>query len=105
MRLANLPKFILQQVGFVAMQYTDAARRDGGRMMRSADAETGRLDANHLHVGIFDEWIEKSDRVGAAVDACDQHVRQPPFVLENLTARLAPDDGLEVAHDHRVRMR
>src|ERR1700722_20667125 len=105
MRLANLPQLVLQQVGLVAVQNADAACSDRGRMMGSADAETRGLDANQLDVGVFDKRIEKSDRVRAAVDACNQYVGQAPFLLENLAARLTPDDRLEVAHDHRVRMR
>src|SRR5713226_2293965 len=105
MRLANLSEFILQQISFVAVQNADTARGDRGRMMRSADAEAGSLDADHPHSRILEERIEKSDRIRAAIDACDQHVRQPPFMLENLATRLAADHCLEVAHDHGIRMR
>src|SRR5208337_3686656 len=63
MRLANLSELVLQQVSLVAVQNADAARSDRGRMMRSADAETRGLDADHPHIGIFDKRVEKSDRV------------------------------------------
>src|SRR5580704_5053423 len=49
-RLANLPELVLQQVSLVAVQNADGARSDRRRMMRSADAEPGCLDANQLNV-------------------------------------------------------
>src|SRR5260370_17983392 len=84
MRLANLSELVLQQISFVAVQDADAACGDRGRMMRSADSEARRLDPDHPHSRILEERIEKSDRIRAAIDACDQHVRQPPLVLQNL---------------------
>ena len=33
------------------------------------------------------------------------HVGQPAFLLRHLRVALPPDDRLEVAHDHRIRMR
>src|SRR5712671_2239763 len=101
MRLANLSELVLEQICLVAVQHADAASGDRGRMMRSTDAEAGGLDADHPHSRILEKRIEKSDRIRAAIDACDQHVWQPPFVLENLAARLAANHGLEIAHDHR----
>src|SRR5258707_12097633 len=96
MRLANLSELVLQQICLVAVQNADAARGDRGRMMRSADTEARSLDADHAHSGILEERIEKADCVRAAIDACDQHVGEPSFVLEDLAARLAANHGLEV---------
>src|SRR5271163_3180298 len=105
MGLANLAQFVLQQVGFVAVQDADTALRNRGGVMGSTDAEAGGLDANQFDFGILDKRIEQADSVRAAVDACDQHVGEASFMLENLAARLAADDRLEVADDHRIWMR
>src|ERR1700688_4725821 len=105
MGLANLSEFVLQQICLVAMQYADAAGGDRGRMIRSADTEAGGLDADHPHARVLEERIEKSDRIRAAIDACDQYIGEPAFMLENLAARFAANHSLKVAHDHRVRMR
>ncbi len=44
-------------------------------------------------------------RVGAAADAGDQRIRQPALGLLHLFARLDADNGLEIAHHHRIGMR
>jgi hypothetical protein len=49
--------------------------------------------------------VEQADRVGAAADARGQHIRQAAVLLEHLRARFAADDGVEIAHHHRIRMR
>src|SRR4051812_49347169 len=49
--------------------------------------------------------MKQPDRVAAAADASDRVVRQTARRLEDLCSRLAPDDGLELAHQLRVRMR
>ena len=45
--------------------------------------------------------MEEAERVRPPADARDEHVRQPA----ELAPHLAPDDRLEVAHQHRVRVR
>ena len=49
---------------------------------------------------ILDERMEQPDRVAAAADAGDRVVGQAARCLEDLRARFAPDDRLEVAHEH-----
>jgi len=38
-------------------------------------------------------------------DAGDQHVGEPAFALQHLRAGFLADDGLKIAHHHRIRMR
>ena len=47
-------------------------------MLAGLDAVPGRLDPDHAHLGLVEERMEQADRVGAAADAGDQRVRQPP---------------------------
>ncbi len=59
----------------------------------------GRLDADEPHAVVVDEAGEHADRVRAAADARDDGFRQAALRLEQLRARLAPDHGLELAHE------
>ena len=63
------------------------------------------LDADQPDAAIVDERVEDADGVAAAADAGDDGVGQPPGQLEDLRARLAADDRLELAHHQRIRMR
>ena len=75
---------------------------------RSTVAERCRvrgLDADERHARVVDEAREHPDRVGAAADAGEHRVREPTLGLEHLRARLAPDHGLELADDLRIRRR
>ena len=49
--------------------------------------------------------MKQADGVRPAADAGDQCIRQPALGLEDLLLRLAADDRLEIAHQHRIRMR
>src|SRR3981189_2037113 len=86
MRLANLSELVLQKICLVAVQYADPACGYRGRLLRAADPGARGLDPDHPHSRSLEEGIEKSDRIRATIDACDQHVGETPFVLENLTA-------------------
>jgi hypothetical protein len=48
--------------------------------------------------------VKQSDRIGAAADAGDDHIRQRAGVLEHLRARLAADDRLQLAHQVGIGM-
>ena len=67
--------------------------------------EPARLDADHAHARSLQERMEQADRVAAAADARDQRGGQPAFLLQDLPARLAPDDALEIADHHGIRVR
>ena len=57
----------------------------------------GRLDADEPHRRLADEPTEQPDGVGAAADAGDGDVRQPPLDPAQLGRRLVADDPLQVA--------
>src|SRR5207245_3639445 len=71
----------------------------------SSDLLASRLDADQLHLLIVEKGGEDADRIGAATHARDDGVWQPPSTLQYLGARLAADDGLEVAHQTRKGIR
>ena len=74
-------------------------------MLAAVEALAGGLDADQPDRLVADEVGEDADGVGAAADAGDDRVGQPPFLLEHLRARLAADDPLIFADDGREGMR
>src|SRR5579871_4304276 len=68
-------------------------------------ARAASLDADQFHGGVIREGVEDADGVAAAADAGHYQVGQASLLRQNLLARLAADDGLEVAHDAWVGMR
>jgi hypothetical protein len=61
-----------------------AADRERRAVARRVDAVAGGLDADQLDLGVVDERDEDPDRVGAAADARDDALGQPPRLLEHL---------------------
>ena len=74
-------------------------------MPAGVDAVAGRLDAEELDLRVRDEGVKEPHRVRAAADAGDAGVGQPPLRLQDLLARLAADDRLQLAHQRRVGVR
>ena len=64
-----------------------------------------RLGAHEANAGVVQEGVEEADRVRAAADARDQRVGQPALALQDLLAGLAADHRLQVAYQHRIRVR
>src|SRR5262249_41713191 len=100
----HLAELVLEQVSAGAMEDTNRPWAERGGVAAAGYAVASRLDAHEVDVLVEQERIEDAHGVGAAADAGDNRIRQPPGRLEHLTSRLAPDDRLEVAHDHGVRM-
>ncbi|MNC42964.1 hypothetical protein D3C75_918000 [compost metagenome] len=71
----------------------------------SFHAFAGGFDPNHPDLLILHERIEHADRIAAAAHCGDQQIRQPAFGFQNLAPRLIPDNPLEIADHHRIRMR
>ena len=65
----------------------------------------GRLHADQPDARLADEPRQQADRVRAAADAGDGHVRQAALHGDELRGGLVADDPLEVAHQRRVGMR
>ena len=105
MRVIDLTVIVLQQVGAVAVQHAGPPRRERSRMAPGLDALPACFDADQADVGVVQERMKQTHRVGAAADAGDQRVRQPSFGLQDLLPHLVADHGLEVADQRRVRMR
>lgn len=68
------------------------------------DALAGRLDAVERDALVVEEAAEQAHRIRPSTDARDRGVRQAALERQDLLARLAPDDRLELAHHRRVRV-
>ena len=69
------------------------------------EAPPAGLDADHLDARVREELAEEADRVRPAPDARDEEVGQPAEGPPALDPRLPADDGMEVAHHRRERVR
>ena len=106
MSLDDLTVRILHQIGAVAVQHTH--RTVGGQrcsMLPADYAVPARLHADQLHAGHVDVGIEHTHRVGAAADTGDHHIRLATCQFRHLHHTFLADDGIEIAHHHRIRMR
>ena len=86
MRFQNLAVRILQQIGLGAVQHAGRAFGERGGVMGRFHPLARRLDAMNGDVGIVEERMEQPDGIGAAADAGDEHIGQPPFGLHHLRA-------------------
>jgi hypothetical protein len=102
---ADLPVVVGEHDGALAVEDAGHAGAERRAVPRGVEALAGRLDADQPHVRILEERVEEAHGVRAAADAGDAQIRQPPFALEHLRARLHADDALEIAHQRGVRMR
>ena len=87
------------------MEDARRAAGDGRRVPAGLDPVAGRLRHGQADVQLADEPRQQPDGVGAAADAREREVGQPPFDGHQLGRRLVADAPLEVAHHRRVRMR
>ncbi len=105
MRVSDLPVAILEQVGTVAVQHARYAAIEAGRVLVGIHAVTARFNADDFYAGVIEERMEQAHGVGAAAHAGDQAVRQTTFLLLHLLFGFLADDGLEITHHCRIRMR
>ena len=101
----GLAVLVLEHESLRAVQHAGASAFDGCRVARGVDPVAGRFDAVELDAFVVQERVEHPDRVRAAADACEDRIRQPADLVEQLRARLFPDDLLEIADHRRERMR
>src|SRR2546425_7706927 len=101
----DLPVVVLEEIRHGPVEDADRARGEARRMLAALDAEPARLDPDHLDLLVLEERREHADRVAAPAYARDEVVRELTFGLEDLFARLAAYDGLEVPDHHGVRVR
>ena len=104
MRLDDLAVVVAQHVGAVAVQHAGAARGQRCGVVPGRDALARRFGADDAHVAVVEERMEDADRVAAAADAGGDRVRKAAVFGQHLRARLAADDGVEVADHARVRI-
>src|SRR5579885_3384666 len=108
MRRSYLPRLVLQNVTERPLQDAGAAparRVEPRRVLAELRARAPGFDADHSDAFVAEERVKQTNRIRAAADARDERVRQATFRVENLRARLSPDDALERANHERVRVR
>src|SRR5271167_1981715 len=105
MRTPNLTILILKQIRFVAVQHSDRSVRYACSVASGLYTAARRFDSGHFNGFVPEKRVEETHRIRAAADAGDEHVRETLFFLENLLPRFLAEDGLEVPHHHRIRMR
>ena len=87
------------------MEDARRAARDRRRVPPGLDPVARRLSHSQTNRRLADEPRQQADRVGAAADAGEGEVGQPPLDGLELRRRLVADPPLQVPHDRRVRMR
>src|ERR1022692_2103912 len=100
MRVRDLPRRILQQIGKGSLQHARRTAVKAGGMFSQLFAASTGFDADELHSLVFDEIVEDANRIRAAADAGDNRVRQFALSFNDLRARLAANDFVKIAH-HR----
>ena len=76
------------------MQHARAPSHQRGGVLAGLDSPPGRLDADQRHVPVVEEGGEDPDRVRAAADARDDHVRELAVERQVLLARFVADHPL-----------
>ena len=104
-RLDDLAVAVLQHHRPGAVEDPRRAAGEGRRVPSGRDPVPRRLGDGDPDGRLADEPCEQPDRVGAAADAREGEIRQPPLRRDELDSRLVADQALEVADDRRVRMR
>ena len=105
-RLLHLAVRVLQQQRIAAVQHAGTPVGERRGVLAEPVAAAAGLDAEQrARRASRDEGMEQADRVRAAADAGDRDVRQAPACIQHLRARLAADDGLQLAHQIGIGMR
>ena len=95
------PSSVLGQHREGAVQHARPAQPERGRVVAEPVAASAGLHRRSGGSASSRNGREHADRVAAAADAGDGHVRQAPDLLQHLRARLAPDHRLQLAHHAR----
>ena len=103
--LGDLPAIVAQHVALRAVQDADATRRQRRRVLAARDTRPRRLDAVESDRVVGHEPAKEPYCVGPAAHARDRRVRQGARRLQDLRARLLPDDALEARDQIRVGVR
>ena len=100
----SLAVFLLQEIAFKAVQNALRTVADACGMVAMTFSTAERFNANELN-GVLEERNEHSDGVRTAADTSCYHVGQNARRLQELLPRFNADDGLEITHHLRERMR
>src|SRR5437763_16164820 len=90
----DLAVLIREQKCFRALEDTEPAALETRGVFPSADAFAAGFDADHPNRCVVQQWMEESDGVASAADACDEQIRKPLFALYDLPARFAANVAL-----------
>src|SRR5574343_104627 len=105
MRFDNLPVFILQQIGAIAVQHTGNPGSQRGCMMPGLDTRASRFDADQAHTVDVDIRVEDTHGVRAATNCCNDRIWLATGHFRHLGQTFLADHLLEVAYQHRIRVR
>ena len=103
--LSDLAVFILTEIGFHAVEDSQAAGGDGGGILIRIDTVSGGFASHQRNTRLVDEVVEEPHGVAAAADAGDQHVRKLSFGFHKLGFYFLADNALEITDDRGERMR
>ena len=94
-----------EQPGLRPLQDAEFSALESRRVALGDDPVAACFNADHADIFIAEERVEQPDRIRSATDAGNEHVWQAPFTLENLLSGFHTDHAVEIADDHRKRMR
>src|ERR1700722_18635902 len=104
MRVRDLARRVLQQIGIGSLQHPRRTAVKTRGMLAQAFSASASFDANQLYPLVLDELMKDANGIRAPADASDNRGRQLAFGFQNLSAGLAPDDLVKIAHHRGVRM-
>src|SRR5690606_34410584 len=104
-RLHDLTIFVLNDIRSVAMQYTDLPGVERGSVTAGFDTVAGSFNTYQLHAVVADVRVENTHGVGTATHRRQHIIWLPTYVFLHLLDAFGADNGLEVAHHGRVRVR
>src|SRR4051794_4746381 len=91
-----------------AVQHTRraaAALREPRRMLTEAATFTACFNADQSHAFVAHEPVKEANRIRAAANARNQHIRQFPFTPNELSPCLVANDCLKLADHQWIRVR
>ena len=94
---------VLQQVAQRAVQHAGPPESERGRVFQ-AQSFTGGFDADFLNGSVILEGVEGSHRIASSAHTGDDVTDRGIGETLDLLFNFLPDDGLEIADNHRIGM-
>src|ERR1019366_10221825 len=104
MRLGDLAEFVLQRHRPRAVQNAKRPAAEARCVLAEGWTAPSRFNADESNRIVLQHLVEETDGVRSAADARDGDVRNRASSFLQLTQRLAPDHGLEIAYDQWIGM-